>query len=103
MGENHEPAQAGEERTANHFEREGRDGTCGLECLPQGVDVEYIRDSIDIKNKEQAELDKRFKVLESLSRSPTAPLCQQLSTVSISSPAANPQVIRDPFLGAGGG
>ena len=67
------------------------------------VDVEYIRDSIDIKNKEQAELDKRFKVLESLSRSPTAPLRQQLSTVSISSPAANSQVIGDPFLGAGGG
>ena len=38
------------------------------------VDVEYIRDSIDINNKEQADIEKCFKVLEALSRSPTAPL-----------------------------
>ena len=67
------------------------------------VDVEYIRDSIDIKNKEQADIEKRFKALEALSRSPTAPLRQQLSSVSISRPTTNPQVIGDPFLNTGGG
>jgi hypothetical protein len=67
------------------------------------VDVEHIRDSIDIKNKDQADIDKRFKALEALSRSPTAPLRQQLSTVSISQPTTNPPVVGDPFLGTGGG
>lgn len=69
------------------------------------VDIEYIRDSIDIKNKEQEIIDKRFKVLETLSRSPTAPLRQQLSTVAISSQPSvrNPQVTGDPFTNASGG
>ena len=69
------------------------------------LDIEYIRDSIDIKNKEQAAIDKRFRVLETLSRSPTAPLRQQLSTVAISSqnPVQTQQVIGDPFTNAGGG
>ena len=69
------------------------------------VDVEYIRDSIDIKNKEQATIDKRLRLLETLSRSPTAPLRQQLSTVTISSQpiAQNAQTPADPFANAGGG
>ena len=67
------------------------------------VDVEYIRDSIDIRNKEQAVIDQRIRRLESLSRSLTAPLCQQLSTVAISSPNNSPQVVGDPFSDASGG
>ena len=67
------------------------------------VDVEYIRDSIDIRNKEQAVIDQRIRRLESLSRSPTAPLRQQLSTVTISSPNRSPQVVGDPFSDASGG
>jgi hypothetical protein len=50
----------------------------------RNVDIEYIRDSIDIRNKEQAAIDKRFRMLEALSKSPTAPLRHQLSTVAIS-------------------
>jgi hypothetical protein len=69
------------------------------------VDVEYIRDSIDIKNKEQAAIEQRLRSLEAISRSPTAPLRQQLSTVAISSQPSNlnSQVIGDPFANAGGG
>ena len=69
------------------------------------VDIEYIRDSIDIRKKEQAALDKRFRLLESLSKSPTAPLRQQLSTVTISNQPTVPatQVVGDPFTNAGGG
>jgi hypothetical protein len=68
------------------------------------VDVEYIRDRIDIRNKEKAAIDQRLRALETLSRSPTAPLRQQLSTVAISNqvPASNQQV-GDPFANAGGG
>ena len=69
------------------------------------VDVEYIRDSIDIRNKEQAAIDQRLRTLETLSRSPTAPLRQQLSTVTISNQPTirNPQTIGDPFTNNGGG
>jgi hypothetical protein len=69
------------------------------------VDVEYIRDSIDIKNKEQAAIEQRLRSLEAISRSPTAPLCQQLSAVAISNQPSNlnPQVVGDPFTNVGGG
>ena len=68
------------------------------------VDIEYIRDSIDIRNKEQASIDQRFRRLETLSRSPTAPLRQQLSTVTISSQNPTPnRTTGDPFVGTGGG
>ena len=70
------------------------------------VDVEYIRDCIDIKNKERAALDQRYRTFETISKSPTAPLRQQLSSVAISSqpvtPAATPSNI-NPFLNTGGG
>ena len=71
----------------------------------RNVDVEYIRDSIDIKNKEQAAIDQRLQTLETVSRSPTAPLRQQLSSVAISSqsPAHSSQVVGDPFANVGGG
>ena len=48
-------------------------------------------------------INQRIRRLESLSRSLTAPLCQQLSTVAISSPNCSPQVIGDPFSDASGG
>jgi hypothetical protein len=69
------------------------------------VDIEYIRDSIDIRTKEQAAIDKRLRMLEALSKSPTAPLRQQLSTVAISSqsPAPHTATAGDPFTNAGGG
>ena len=70
------------------------------------VDIEDIRDSMDIKNKEQAALDQRLRALETLSRSPTAPLRQQLSSVAISSnqtAVKGPQVVGDPFVSTGGG
>jgi hypothetical protein len=67
------------------------------------VDVEYIRDSIDIKNKEQAVIDQCFQMLKTLSRSPTAPLRQRLSAVAISSQPQNQPVIGDPFTNTNGG
>ena len=69
------------------------------------VDVDSIKDSIDIRNKEKAAIDQRFRMLESLSKSPTAPLRQQLSTVAISGQAAVPSapVVGDPFANAVGG
>ena len=70
----------------------------------QDVDVEYIKDSIDIRNKEKAAIDQCIRALETLSRSPTAPLCQQLSMVAITSqtPAPN-RPVGDPFTNASGG
>ena len=69
------------------------------------VDVDSIRDSIDIRNKEKAAIDKHIRILEALSKSPTAPLRQQLSTVSISGQTKAPSapVIGDPFTNSGGG
>jgi hypothetical protein len=71
----------------------------------RNIDIEYIRDSLDIKNKAQAEIDQRLRALEALSRSPTAPLRQQLSAVAISSLPATPrnQVVGDPFANPTGG
>lgn len=69
------------------------------------VDVEYIKDSIDIQNRKQAAIDKR--ILETMSKSPTAPLRQQLSAIAIASrpqvPSANVAVVGDPFTNASGG
>lgn len=69
------------------------------------VDIECIRDSIDRRNEEQAAIDQRFRTLETLSRSPTAPLRQQLSTVTISNQPPNPRttIAGDPFVNTGGG
>ena len=49
----------------------------------QNIDVEYIKDSLDMKKKEQAALDRRFQMLETVTGSPTAPLQQQLSAAII--------------------
>jgi hypothetical protein len=72
------------------------------------VDVEYIRDTLDMKNKEQAALDQRFRMLETVSRSPTAPLRQQLSAVTISRQPTTPTATTvnnnsNPFANPGGG
>ena len=69
------------------------------------VDIEDIRDAIDIKSKEQEALDQRLRTLETLSRSPTAPLRQQLSTVAITGQPSVPSlpVNGDPFANNGGG
>lgn len=71
----------------------------------RGVDIEYIRDSIDIRNKEQAAIDQRFRRLETISKSPTAPLRQQLSAVAISNQTPTPTLatVGDPFTNTGGG
>ena len=71
------------------------------------VDIEYIKDAMDRKKKEQAALNQRFQMIESVSRSPTAPIRQQLSAVAISrQPApvaatANNNI--NPFINPGGG
>lgn len=71
----------------------------------QDIDIEYIRDSIDIKTKEQAAIDQHLQMLDTLSKSPTAPLRQQLSTVTISNQSLGPRVpvTGDPFTNASGG
>ena len=70
------------------------------------VDIEYIRDSIDIRNKDQAAIDQRFRMLETISKSPTAPLRHQLTSVAISNQHPAPTttaVLGDPFTNSGGG
>ena len=60
---------------------------------------------MDIKYKEQAAIEQRIRSLETLSKSPTAPLRHQLSTVAISGQPSVPNqaVVGDPFTNAGGG
>ena len=72
------------------------------------VDVDYIRDGVDLRNKElerKRAIDQRIRLLEAVSKSPTAPLRQQLSTVSISNqpPAPTTTVSGDPFTNTSGG
>ena len=72
------------------------------------VDLDHIRDGMELLNKELEEkkaLNQRLRMLESVSRSPTAPLRQQLSAVTIASqpPAPTATVISDPFAISGGG
>ena len=78
------------------------------------IDIDYIRDGVDIWKKEQDEqeaLKKRVQMLEKVSASPTAPLRHQMTTFSIGNPAAGPtqppqQAITtpaNPFTGTTGG
>jgi hypothetical protein len=72
------------------------------------IDVDYIRDYMDRQSKDaevKKAIDQRIRMLETVSRSPTAPLRQQLSTVSITSqpPATNTAVVGDPFANTSGG
>ena len=68
------------------------DWTAFLQAV-RDVDVDHIRDGVDIWKKEQEEqnaLKKRIQQLEKLTASPTAPLRQQMSTFSIGNPSPNP-------------
>jgi hypothetical protein len=72
------------------------------------VDVDHIRDIMELWNKEMERkraVDQCLRILETVSRSPTAPLQQQLSTVNISSQSPRPAtaVMGDPFGSTGGG
>jgi hypothetical protein len=83
------------------------DWTAFLQAV-RDVDVDHINDCMERRNKDLEEkkaVAQRLRLLEAVSRSPTAPLRQQLSTVSISNqaPAVNPPVVGDPFANTGGG
>ena len=73
------------------------------------VDVDYIRDYVELRNKELQErntFDQRLRRVEVVTKSPTALLRQQLSTVAISTPAplaATAPNVGDPFVNTGGG
>ncbi|KAF8816562.1 hypothetical protein BYT27DRAFT_7248182 [Phlegmacium glaucopus] len=72
------------------------------------VDIDYIRDSMDIWNKSQAEqkaIERRIQFLETVSKSPTAPIRQQLATVAISKrqPLPNTADMNNPFESNSGG
>jgi hypothetical protein len=83
------------------------DWTTFLQAV-RDVDIDYIRDSMVTWNKEQADqkaMERRIQILETVSKSPTAPLRQQLSTVSISrqTPPAAATNNDNPFANASGG
>jgi hypothetical protein len=68
------------------------DWTAFLQAV-HDVDVDYIRDAVDLWKKEQIEqetLRKRVQQLEKLTASPTAPLRQQMLTLGIGNPPPNP-------------
>lgn len=72
------------------------------------VDVDYVKDHMDRLHKEAEKkkvMDQRIRILEQVSRSPTAPLRQQLSSIAISSQPAgqNAAAVSDPFANTGGG
>jgi hypothetical protein len=72
------------------------------------VDIDHIRDSMELLNKElegKQAFDQRLRMLETVSRSPSAPLRQQLSSVAISNQpvAQNVAAATDPFSNTGGG
>jgi hypothetical protein len=72
------------------------------------IDVDYIRGykaRLDKEAEAQKAFDQRLRMLESVSRSPTAPLRQQLSSVTISSQPVTPRASTtgDPFANVGGG
>ena len=73
------------------------------------VEMDHIRDSMDIWNKEQAEqkaMERRIQLLETVSKSPTAPLWQQLSSIAITKPFNQPPLPSgndNPFTNPGGG
>ena len=70
----------------------------------RNVDVDYIQDSMDIRNKEQEAIEQHIRIHKATSKSPTAPLQQQLSSVTISGQPAVPNMAAnvDPFTNAGG-
>src|ERR1700678_2814053 len=73
------------------------------------VDTDYIRDKVELWNKEQKEqkvIERHIQLLETVSQSPTAPLRHQLLSVAISTqPAAATAMgnTTNPFTNLGGG
>ena len=68
------------------------DWTAFLQVV-RDVDVDHIRDRMNIWKKEQEEqeaIKKRIQQLEKLTASPTAPLRQQMTTFNLGSNPANP-------------
>jgi hypothetical protein len=83
------------------------DWTAFLKAV-RDVDVDYVKDHMDRLHKEAEKkkaMDQRIRILEQVSRSPTAPLRQQLSSIAISSQPAgqNAAVVGDPFANTSGG
>ena len=72
----------------------------------QNIDVEHIKDTLDTKKKEQAALDQHFRMLETVTGLPTAPLRQQLSAATISRQPSIPTATNNntnPFTNPGSG
>lgn len=73
------------------------------------VDIDYIRDSVERWTKEQKEqknIERRIQLLETVSKSPTAPLRHQLSSVAISTQPPTTSSMgnfTNPFTNPGGG
>ena len=70
------------------------------------VDIDHIKEAKDIWNKEQAEhqtMEKRVQKLEAVSKSPTAPIRQQLSSIALSRQPVSTHTDNDPFSTASGG
>src|SRR5277367_1565857 len=71
------------------------------------VDIDHIKDAMNIWNKSQAEqraIDIRVQALETVSRSPTAPLRRQFTSIALFSPSpAATATSDDPFASVGGG
>lgn len=76
------------------------------------VDIDHIRDGVEVWRKEQLEqevIKKRIQQLEKLTASPTAPLRQQMTSFSIGNPPTNQPAPRqatvpaNPFTNTAGG
>ena len=86
------------------------DWTTFLQAV-RNVDIDHIRDGVDIWRKEQGEqeaLKKWIQQLEKLMASPTGPLRQQMTSFNIGSQLSNAaqapqQTPTNPFSGTGGG
>jgi len=89
------------------------DWTAFLQAV-RNVDLDHIREGVDIWKKEQEEqlaLKKRVQYLEKLTASPTAPLRHQMTTFSLGNAQQNPSQTThqttttpaNPFTGTSGG
>jgi hypothetical protein len=87
------------------------DWTAFLKAV-RDVDIDHIRDGVDIWKREQEEqnaLKTRIQQLEKLTASPTAPIRHQMTTFGIGSPSpshTSQQTVStsaDPFTGTSGG
>src|SRR5277367_4576716 len=71
------------------------------------VDIDHIKDAMNLWNKEQAEkkeMAQRVQMLESVSKSPTAPLRRQFTSIALSNQPTTPANADDnPFTNASRG